>query len=158
MLISSTINAICWADSAPPTIDTIVIDNRNIFSADSLAYNHWFFKLANRLHIKTRKYVISREILQNTGEPFSRELADETERNLRALPYLWDARVDYDPDENNNGIKIKGKSFWHKTLSINLMGKKIKKIPQIEKIIKNKEITTLFLKDKEINLFVEYEQ
>ena len=113
MLISSTINAICWADSAPPTIDTIVIDNRNIFSADSLAYNHWFFKLANRLHIKTRKYVISREILQNTGEPFSRELADETERNLRALPYLWDARVDYDPDENNNGImKVTTSDRW----------------------------------------------
>lgn len=113
LIIGLITNHICMADPVPPTIDSIIVDNRNIFSMDSSAYNHWFFKLANRLHIKTRKYIVSREILQKTGESFSRELADETERNLRALPFLWDARVDYNVDENNIGVmKVTTSDRW----------------------------------------------
>ncbi|PKK82219.1 MAG: hypothetical protein CVT49_14930 [candidate division Zixibacteria bacterium HGW-Zixibacteria-1] len=90
-----------WAGSPDDTdsqstliyIDSIHVNNMNIFDLDSAKYDFWPFHLANKLHIRTKKHVIKRELLLNKGEPFSRRLADETERNLRALPYLWNARL-----------------------------------------------------------------
>lgn len=40
----------------------------------------------NFFHYTTRRYVIEREILLEKGRPFALAIADETERNLRALP------------------------------------------------------------------------
>ncbi|MCX6829118.1 MAG: hypothetical protein NT002_07510 [candidate division Zixibacteria bacterium] len=74
-------------------IDSVVIDNRNIFNTDSSRYDYWLFRLANKLHMRTRKSVIERELLQKKGDRFSEDLAYETERNLRTLPFLWDAQV-----------------------------------------------------------------
>lgn len=42
----------------------------------------------NWFHGTTRAYVIEREVLMKIGGPFSRRLADETERNLRGFPQL----------------------------------------------------------------------
>src|SRR6185436_13301743 len=42
----------------------------------------------NAVHTTTRPYVIRREILLHQGELYSKVLADETARNLRALPQL----------------------------------------------------------------------
>jgi outer membrane protein assembly factor BamA len=81
-------------DGAGVRIDSIHIENTNIFDLDSAQYDYWIFAVINKLHIKTRKYVIARELLQKKGDLFSRELADETERNLRTLSFLWNARVD----------------------------------------------------------------
>ncbi len=107
------IYSVATAETGPNTIDSIIIENRNIFSTDSAAYNHWFFKLANRFHIKTRRFVVARELLQERGDIFSRELADETERNLRAMPYLWDARVSFYPDDKGRGIlKVSTSDRW----------------------------------------------
>jgi len=96
-LVSGMIGSAAGADTIPADsgrsgIDTIVIRNQNIFSSDS-AEQFFLYRLANGLHIKTRASIIRRELLQGEGEMFSRVLADETERNLRALPYIWDARV-----------------------------------------------------------------
>jgi len=84
------------AESDSPThiiIDSVYINNQNIFDLDSSKYDFWPFHLANRFHIKTKKYVIRRELLLREGDVYSQELADETERNLRALPFLWDAHL-----------------------------------------------------------------
>jgi len=76
-----------------PVVDSIYIENRNIYDADSAHYDFWLFQLANKLHIKTKKYVIKRELLLRKGDVFSRDLAEESARNLRALPFLWEARA-----------------------------------------------------------------
>ncbi len=77
-----------------PRIDSVVIENRNIYNTDSAAYKYFIFKLANKVHVKTKKFVIERELLLKKGDLFSRQLADETERNLRALSFIWDAKVE----------------------------------------------------------------
>nr|MBN2277686.1 hypothetical protein [candidate division Zixibacteria bacterium] len=87
-----------------PLIDTIIIENNNIFDTDLPRYDTWIYRWANKLHIYTRSYVVSREVLQKPGEPFSRELADETERNLRALRFISTASVEFGIDPSGRNI------------------------------------------------------
>jgi len=69
-------------------IDSIEIDNRNIYDLTDERYRNLLFRAANRLHLVTRDWVVRRELLFAVGEPFSPELADETARNLRTrLPF-----------------------------------------------------------------------
>lgn len=74
-------------------IDSIVIDNRNIYDTTRARRNTLLFRTANRLHVVTRRKVIHRELLIKVGEPFSLELARETARNLRTRFELYDARL-----------------------------------------------------------------
>jgi len=75
-------------------VDSIVIDNRNIFDTDTKQYNYFIFKTANKLHYKTRCQVIEREVLLEVGKPYSPELAEETARNLRQRLQLYDAWIE----------------------------------------------------------------
>ncbi len=75
-------------------IDSVVIENGDIFDLTLPENKFWIFKLANKLHVNTRKHVIRRELLINKGDLFSRKLADESERNLRSLSYLFDAQIE----------------------------------------------------------------
>lgn len=75
-------------------IDSIIIDNRNIYDTDTEGYDRFIFKLANRLHIKTRRKVVLREMLQEEGDPFSAVLAEETARNLRSRLKIYDAWIE----------------------------------------------------------------
>ena len=49
--------------------------------------------LANAVHVKTRELTVRRELLFEVGEPYSADVAAETERNLRSLFILAVARV-----------------------------------------------------------------
>ena len=75
-------------------VDSVVIENRNIFDTASKRHRHFIFQLANKLHYKTRRNVIKREVLVKAGEAFSPELAEETARNLRRCLALYDAWVE----------------------------------------------------------------
>lgn len=72
-------------------IDSIVIDNRNIFDTRDKRYASFVFRFANRLNIVTREHVIRRELLFEVGDTFSAELARETARNLRSDYSIYDA-------------------------------------------------------------------
>ena len=51
-------------------------------------------KFANKLHVQTREHVVRRELLFAVGDRVDAEHLAQTERNLRALPFLRDARVE----------------------------------------------------------------
>lgn len=74
-------------------IGQIIIDNQNIFDLSDPRENNWVFRLANRLHIRTRPGVIRSQLLFHTGDPYSRRLLAESERILRSVPYLYDASI-----------------------------------------------------------------
>jgi len=59
----------------------------------------WFHRTADSLHIRTREKVILRELLFSSGEPLREEALAQTERNLRALPFLRQARVQTQPSD-----------------------------------------------------------
>lgn len=54
----------------------------------------WPLRLVNRLHPVTREAVIRRELLVEMGECPDREALAQTERNLRGLGFLREARVE----------------------------------------------------------------
>lgn len=88
---------------AAPPVGVIEIDGREVFDerGGGLFAPH---RIANRIHIRTRDLVVRRELLFETGDPFDRELIEQTERNLRALSFLRDARLETrEIDEDGDG-------------------------------------------------------
>ena len=86
-----------------PVIGAIEIDRREVFDdrAGGIFAAH---RIANRIHVRTREQVVRREILFAPGDPVDRELIEQTERNLRALSFLRDARVEtVDVDTDGDG-------------------------------------------------------
>lgn len=75
-------------------IDSLVIDNREIYDTSDPRFDNFLFRTANRLHIVTKEGVIRRELLLAVGEPFSAARAEETARNLRLNCRLVDAWVE----------------------------------------------------------------
>lgn len=74
-------------------IGNITIDNRNVFDLSDPAENRPLYRFANRLHIKTRTDVIQQQLLLQSGDEFSRQAAEESERILRKNRYIHDASV-----------------------------------------------------------------
>ncbi|MFQ5743555.1 MAG: hypothetical protein ACE5HV_08195 [Acidobacteriota bacterium] len=55
------------------------------------------FRAANKLHIRTRENIIRQELLFSSGDPLDAEELAQSERNLRALRFLRDARIETIP-------------------------------------------------------------
>ncbi|HYB34112.1 MAG TPA: hypothetical protein VED45_11895 [Steroidobacteraceae bacterium] len=71
----------------------IIINNENIFDLSDPKDDYKLFRLANRLHHRTRPSVIRKQLLFREGQPYSRRLMDESERILRANSYFYDAWI-----------------------------------------------------------------
>jgi hypothetical protein len=76
------------------TIDSVIIEPREIYDTTDQRYRRRLFRLANRLHIVTKPTVIKRELLLKSGEPFVAQKAEEMARNLRTRYKLVDAWVE----------------------------------------------------------------
>ncbi|PYO95236.1 MAG: hypothetical protein DMD62_02685 [Gemmatimonadetes bacterium] len=81
------------APAKPPIIDTVIIDNHNIFEGND-ASPDWLANLANGLHIRTRQWVIRRRLLLNRGDRFDLARMEESERALRNLGVFRSVRLD----------------------------------------------------------------
>jgi hypothetical protein len=80
-------------EASKAVIGEILIDNQNIFNLDDPKDNIPIFRLADRLHGRTRASVIRNQLLFKSGDRYSRRLRDETERILRANNYFYDAWI-----------------------------------------------------------------
>ena len=74
-------------------IGRIDIDNQNIFDLNDPKDDNKLFRLANRLHARTRPNVIRRQLLFKPGQRFSHLLVEESERILRSDNYFYDAWI-----------------------------------------------------------------
>jgi len=74
-------------------IGSVSIEVRDIFDLDNPAEHYRLYALANALHPKTRDSVIESQLLFRPGDPYSRDLLDETERILRGYRFIYDARI-----------------------------------------------------------------
>ena len=74
-------------------IGQVLIDNQNIFNLDDPKDDKKVFRLADRLHIKTRASVVRSQLLFKPGDPYSARLVQESERMLRANSYFYDAWI-----------------------------------------------------------------
>ncbi len=80
-------------EAARAVIGRIEIDIRNIFDENDPRENRGLYRLADRLHIRTKPATIRAQLLFKSGDRYSAQKLAETERNLRLLPYIYDARV-----------------------------------------------------------------
>ena len=72
-------------------ISFIYIDNHSIFDTSEPGLDKrfsWAYRIANSLHVKTKRSVIERELLFGPGDCFDQYLLDETERLLRNYRFL----------------------------------------------------------------------
>ena len=94
-----------------PRIDEVFIDTDNVFG-DAEAVDHWLYRKANSLRVRTRSWVVSRELLFAAGEPADSALLAETERNLRALGIFRRVDVDTVRVEGRLIARILTKDAW----------------------------------------------
>lgn len=92
------------ADTVPVIIDSIIIENNNIYDTDKDEYDNFLFKLANKFHIVTRERIIKRELLFAVGDTILPAVLEESERNLRQYLTIYDADITVEPVENNHVI------------------------------------------------------
>ena len=87
--------------SAGLIISSITVETHNVFETELPAENKYLYRTANRIHYTTRDPVIRRELLFEVGDRYDAALAAETERNLRALPFI--RRAEIEARVNKNG-------------------------------------------------------
>lgn len=79
-----------------PRIGSIFIDNNSVFRVGDPGLDPRFtqeYRLANRLHVRTREEVIRRELLFGEGDCYRPDRLEDSERILRSTGYLADADV-----------------------------------------------------------------
>ena len=94
-------------------IGQVIIDNQNIFNTEDPKDDKSLFRLANKLHIKTRANVVRQQLLFKPGDRYSRRLLDESERLLRSASYFYDAWIR--PVRYHDGkvdLKVTTKDVW----------------------------------------------
>ncbi len=100
-------------------INTIYVKRLNPFGTrvtDTTRYaKDWFSKAGNKIHINTKEYVIRNNLFFKEGDEVDSDLLRDTERILRALPFLRDARVFIVPKENSAqvGILVITRDVWN---------------------------------------------
>src|SRR5437870_12703143 len=93
LLTAQPLDRLTAQTTDPQVIDTIIIENRNIFDREDAAPD-WVARLANKLHMRTRQWVIRKRLLLNRGDPFDLARVEESERALRNLGVFRQVRVD----------------------------------------------------------------
>jgi outer membrane protein assembly factor BamA len=80
-------------EAAGAVIGKIDIDIRNIFDESDPREKNGLFRLANHLHIRTKRATIKAQLLFASGDKYAARKLAETERALRLQSYVYDARV-----------------------------------------------------------------
>jgi len=80
-------------EAAGAVIGKIDIDIRNIFDESDARESNGLYRLADRLHIRTKPATVRAQLLFASGEKYRARKLAETERALRLLTFIYDARV-----------------------------------------------------------------
>jgi len=115
------LNLILWSalvaggagDVADPVrVGVIRIESNDVFSPDE-AEKGWFYRLANKIHIETREGFLRKQLLFREGEVLDIAKLAETERNLRALPFIKSASVVAGaPHDGRSDILVVTQDAW----------------------------------------------
>lgn len=108
-------------DPAGATIGRIGFHRENVFDTSLPEEDNWFYRLANRWHILTREDVIRKQLLFSSGDTWSEQLVDESERLLRRNDYLYDAQIE--PVKLEDGVvdlRVTTKDLWSLTPGFSL--------------------------------------
>jgi hemolysin activation/secretion protein len=95
-VVAAALLPACGDAAGVRPIDRVEVVRRGVFDErpEGLA---WPYRVANRLHARTREDVVRRELLAGPGDCADAEALAQSERNLRAAGFLRDARVETAP-------------------------------------------------------------
>ena len=105
-----------------PHIKKIIIQRDNVFSDTSPQAKKFPFKLANKLHLVSREYVIRRELLFKEGEKLDSSMLAETERNLRRLEFLSDVVITSAGPSDSVDVIVRTQDLWTLSPSVSASG------------------------------------
>ena len=94
-------------DDAPPLVGTVEILVQDVFEDTGETPDAWPYRVANQLHVETKEDVVRRELLFKEGDALDPGALAETERNLRALPFLREARVETLPPGEDGAVPVR---------------------------------------------------
>lgn len=89
-------------EASGAVVGSVTINNASIFDLENPEENKFLYRLANKAHITTRPGVIEQQLLFRSGDDFSAQAIEESERLLRKNRYIQKARID--PIRNANGV------------------------------------------------------
>ncbi len=103
-----------------PRIRSVVVQNQPVFAPDErldqvplLPDLTFIFELANLLHIDTKEEVIRRELLVREGDLADPRLLEESERNLRAQPWLRQVKIFAEPTPDGQvDVIVRTQDTW----------------------------------------------
>lgn len=102
-------------------ITRVFVDNHSIFDLDRVQVERleWAYRLANRLHIRTRESFIRREIVFREGDCYTPFLMADSERVLRRLNFIADAEVyGIRQDDGNWHAVVDTRDEWSTRLEV----------------------------------------
>ncbi|WP_455203852.1 POTRA domain-containing protein, partial [Kaarinaea lacus] len=106
------------------SIGEIYINVGDVFNLSDRRENKSLYRLANKIHIRTRDYVIREQLLFRPGDLYSKRLLEETERILRNNIYLYDAAVrPIRYDANKVDIEVTTRDVWTLTGGVSFSSK-----------------------------------
>jgi hypothetical protein len=79
-----------------------------------------FHRAANRLHFRTRRSTVRRQLLFAPGQAWSERLARESGRNLRALNFLEPRRIVAIRDTDSVDVVVETRDYWTTRPEINI--------------------------------------
>jgi len=100
-------------ESSGAVFGDIEIDNKNVFDKQDPKDNKALFRLADKLHVTTRRSVIRHQLLFRSGELYSRHVMEESARILRADRYFYDASIE--PVRYHDGkvdVRVTTRDVW----------------------------------------------
>ncbi len=80
-------------EAAGAVIGQIELEINDIFATENSEEDVSLFRLANFLHVRTKQSTIAQRLLFQTGDRFSRQKLEESERLLRTQRYIVEARI-----------------------------------------------------------------
>ena len=101
-------------------IRRVVIVSRTIYEPVPPGRLAPAYRLANRLHVRTRRGTIADQLLFAPGGRWSEAVGQETERNLRALDFLASSRVLAERDGDSARVTVETRDLWTTSPEFNL--------------------------------------
>jgi outer membrane protein assembly factor BamA len=100
-------------EAAGAVIGRIIVLPNDVFDTSIEGERGWLYRTANKLHINTKESGIREQLLFQTGDRYSDRVLRETERNLRANSYLYDAIiVPVAYDGRNVDLEVRTRDTW----------------------------------------------
>lgn len=101
------------------TIDAIEIETRPIFDPPP-GMGGTLLRIANKLHMRTRKSTVRSHLLFDSGDRWSRDRAEETARNMRRLQFLTPERIEGIVRGDSTVVVVVTRDLWSTLLDFNV--------------------------------------